>query len=122
MSGWRTLGGVFGTSLLWGGSTAIVSFLSALGVFLFIVPRLVDMPDLSASTFAFLAGYGGLFLGLLLGLVLQIREVLPLSPGQQALHAAVVVLVVVLAWGTTDIALEPDRVGELISMTSADRS
>ena len=121
-SGWRTLGLVLGKSLLWGGGTALVSFLMALAVFLFILPRLLHMPDLSAPTFAFLVGYGGLFLGVLLALLLQIRDVLPLSPWQQSLHVAAVIVVIALAWGMTDIALEPTTVGERVQASSADRS
>ena len=122
-AGWRTLGAVIGKSLLLGSGTAILSFLTALGVFVFIVPRLLDAPDLSAPTFALLVGHGGLFLGLLLGLLLQIGEILPLSPWQQALHVVVVIVVAVTAWGTTDIVvLEPATVGTLVETTFGDLS
>ena len=52
-------------SLAWGLCTAVASALATLAVFVFIVPRLVDAPDLSALTFAVMAGHGGFFIGLL---------------------------------------------------------
>lgn len=119
---WRTLGAVLGKSVLWGGVTAVVSFLMGLAVFLFVVPRLLDAPGLSAPMFALLVGYGGLFLGLLLGLLLQLEDVLPLPPGLQALHVVAVIAVVLLAWGSTDVAIEPATVGAIVETATGGRS
>jgi hypothetical protein len=100
---------VLGKSLAWGLGTAVASALATLAVFAFIMPRLVDAPGLSAQTFAVMAGHGGFFIGLLLGLLLQIPTVLPLSPWHQGVHIVCVLLCAVLAWATTDVALRFSR-------------
>ena len=111
-------------SLAWGLCTAVASALATLAVFVFIVPRLVDAPDLSALTFAVMAGHGGFFIGLLLGLLLQIPTVLPLSPWHQGAHIVCVLLCAVLAWATTDVAFRFSRssLGERASNLSTEQA
>jgi len=121
-AGWRTLGAVLAKALLWGIGTSAVSFVLALAVFLFVVPRLIDAPDLAAPTFAVLMGYGGLFIGLLLGLLLQISDVLPLSPWHQAAHIVAVLVVAALAWSSTDVALDPSYLAERVSEPVAEHT
>lgn len=120
LSGWRTLGIVLGKSVMWGISTAVMSFLLTLAVFLYVVPLLIDAPDLAVLAFAFLMGYGGLFIGLLLGLLLQVPAVLPLSPWHQGLHIGATLLVVALSWMSADIALDPGTLGAPLSEKPAE--
>ena len=65
---------------------------------------------------------GGLFIGLLLGLLLQISDVLPLSPWHQAAHIVAVLVVAALAWSSTDVALDPSYLAERVSEPVAEHT